>query len=104
MDSEKVLIPVVPPSWRRVCAAAALLVLACASAPHQAAAGNPALATSSDVKAQFLVNFLSFAEWPAAKLGQPPARLVIAVLGDPSFAALVEKVAEGHPVNGRAVA
>ena len=41
--------------------------------------------------------------WPAAKLGQPPARLVIAILGDPSFAEVVQKAAEGHVVNGRPI-
>lgn len=104
MDPETFPHPVVPPARRRVCAAVALLLaLAFVSAPHQAAAGNPTLASSRDVKAVFLVNFLSFAEWPAAKLGQPSARLVIAILGDPSFAEVVQKAAEGHVVNGRAI-
>jgi len=104
MGPEKHLHPVVPPPRRRVCVAVAmLLALAFTSTPHQAAASNPQRASSRDVKAVFLVNFLSFAEWPAAKLGQPPARLVIAILGDPSFAEVVQKAAEGHVVNGRPI-
>ena len=40
--------------------------------PHGAGSDR---ADSREVKAVFLVNFLSFAEWPAAKLGAPPAQL-----------------------------
>lgn len=60
-------------------------------------------ADSRHVKAVFLINFLSFAEWPAAKLGAAPARLVIAVLGDPEFAAIVEKAAARRNVDGRPI-
>jgi len=105
MHPENSLPPVVPPAPKRVYAAGLLLLtLALASAPHQAAAGSEERANSRDVKAVFLVNFLSFTEWPATKLGPPPARLLIAILGDPSFAAAVEKAAAGHTVNGRPIA
>ena len=93
-----------PPRWRTYAAGVLLLALAFAGTPRQAAAGSPARTDSREVKAVFLVNFLSFTEWPAAKLGQAPARLVIAILGDPSFAAVVEKAAAGHTVNGRPIA
>jgi hypothetical protein len=79
-----------------------LLVLALVSTPGHAAAGSDRV-DSREVKAVFLVNFLSFAEWPAAKLGAPQARLTVAILGDPSFAALVEKAAAGRSVNGRGI-
>jgi len=93
-----------PPRRRTYVAGVLLLALAFAGTPRQAAAGSPARADSREVKAVFLVNFLSFTEWPAAKLGQAPAHLVIAILGDPSFAAVVEKAAAGHTVNGRPIA
>jgi len=93
-----------PPRWRLYAAGVLLLALALAGTPHQAAAGSPQRADSREVKAVFLVNFLSFTEWPGAKLGQAPARLVIAILGDSSFAAVVEKAAAGHTVNGRPIA
>jgi len=93
-----------PSRWRTYAAGVLLLALAFAGTPLQAAAGSPGRADSREVKAVFLVNFLSFTEWPATKLGQAPARLVIAVLGDPSFGAVVEKAAAGHTVNGRPIA
>ena len=105
MNLEKFRSPVVsPPRCRPYAAGVLLLALAFAGTPHQAAAGSPQRADSREVKAVFLVNFLSFTEWPGAKLGQAPARLVIAILGDPSFAAVVEKAAAGHTVNGRPIA
>jgi len=88
---------------RRAFAGLLLLVLAFAGAPYRAAGASDRV-DSREVKAVFLVNFLSFTEWPATKLGQAPARLVIAVMGDPSFGAVVEKAAAGHTVNGRPIA
>ena len=104
MDPRKPSPPVVSRAPRRTCVAAlVLLALALASTPPRAAAGSPERANGQDVKAVFLVNFLSFSEWPAAKLGPVPARVVIAVLGDPEFAEVVEKAAAGHTANGRPI-
>src|SRR5690349_11363223 len=90
---------------QRVCAIALLmLMLALTGTPRQAAAGSSERADSRDVKAVFVVNFLSFTDWPMGKLAPAPARLLIAILGDPSFAAVVEKAAAGHTVNGRPIA
>ena len=93
---------IVPLPLRRVCAALLLLVVALAGVPDRAA-GSTNRVDSREVKAVFLVNFLSFAEWPAAKTGAPSARLTIAILGDPSFASIVERAAAGHSVHGRAI-
>jgi len=89
--------------WRSCAAGLLLLMLALPGTPQQAVAGSADRADSRDVKAVFLVNFLSFADWPSGKLAPAPARLVIAVLGDPSFAAVVEKAAAGHNVGGRPI-
>jgi len=70
--------------------------------PRPLAAEEPQ-ADSRRVKALFVVNFLSFAGWPPSKLGPAPARLVIAVVGDPGFAALVGEVAAGRDVAGRRI-
>lgn len=91
--------PCVP---RRVCFGLLLLLLA--STHPSAVTADTERADSRQVKAGFLINFLAFTEWPAAKLPAPPARLVIAVIGDPGFAAVVEKVAAGRSVNGRPIA
>ena len=96
--------PIVPRPTRRVFAGALLLALALAGAPFSADGNSSERADSREVKAVFLVNFLSFADWPPAKLGPPGTKLTVAVLGDPSFAALVERVAAGRTVNGRAIA
>ena len=103
MRADISLHPAVSRRRRRVCAGLLLLALACVGTPHQAA-GASDRADSREVKAVFLINFLSFAEWPAAKLGAPSSRLTIAILGDPSFAAVVQRAAAGHAVNGHAIA
>jgi len=95
--------PAVARLRRRLCAGLLLLGIACGGTPYQAA-GPPERADSREVKAVFLINFLSFAEWPPAKLGPPSSRLTIAVLGDPSFAAIVERAATGRAVSGHAIA
>jgi hypothetical protein len=103
MRLENPLHPVVPRTPRRAFTGLLLLALALAGTPNHADGGSER-ADSREVKAVFLINFLSFAEWPSAKLGPPPAKLTIAVLGDPSFVPLVEKAATGRTVNGRTVA
>jgi hypothetical protein len=95
--------PAVSRLRRRVCAGVLLLALASVGTPSPVA-GWSDRADSRDVKAVFLINFLSFAEWPPAKLGPPSSRLTIAILGDPSFAAAVERAAAGRAVNGRGIA
>ena len=87
---------------RRTAAAAVLLGLALSGTPYRADAG-PGRVDSREVKAVFLINFLSFAEWPTAKLGPPSARMAIAILGDPPFAAIVGRAAEGRTANGRPI-
>jgi hypothetical protein len=103
MRAEISLHPAMSRLRRRVCAGLLLLALVFAGTPYQAA-GESDRADSRHVKAIFLINFLSFAEWPPAKLGPAPARLTIAILGDPSFAAMVERAAAGRVVNGHAIA
>ena len=94
--------PAVSRLRRRVRAGLLLLALAFAGTPYQAARASDR-ADSRDVKAVFLINFLSFAEWPPAKMRPPSSRLTIAILGDPSFAAIVERAAAGHAVSGHAI-
>jgi hypothetical protein len=84
-------------------AAMLLLAVALGDVRPQALAADTTRADSREVKAVFLVNFLSFAGWPPSKLAAPPARLVVAVLGDPGFASVVEKAAAGRSVNGRLI-
>jgi hypothetical protein len=55
------------------------------------------------IKAAFVVNFLSFTEWPRSKLAAPPAPLVVAVINDKEFAALIAGLLAGRTVAGRTV-
>jgi len=96
--------PVVPRPSPRVVTGLLLLALALAGTPYSVDSHASERVDSREVKAVFLVNFLSFAEWPSVKLGPAGGRLTVAVLGDPSFAALVEHAAAGHIVSGRAIA
>ena len=98
-DSPHLVGPRLP---RRAFCSLLLLVLALAGTPSRVHGGSNR-ADSREVKAVFLLNFLSFAEWPAAKLAAPPARVTVAILGDPLFATLVDKAAAGRLVNGRPI-
>ncbi|NOT26439.1 MAG: YfiR family protein [Acidobacteria bacterium] len=60
-------------------------------------------ANSRQVKAEFIVSFLSFVDWPATKTGAPQGQLLVAILGDPDFAELVRRAATHRPVAGRSV-
>jgi hypothetical protein len=104
MRLEKPQLLVVPRPSRRVCAGVLLLALALAGTSYSADTRASERVDSREVKAVFLVNFLSFAEWPPATFGPAGTRLTVAILGDPSFAALVEHAAAGRTVNGRAIA
>lgn len=80
------------------------LLLALAASAFQ---GDPrALAAQADgdrrVKAAFVVNFLSFVEWPPSKLAAPPAPLIVAVINDKEFAALLEGLLAGRTVGKHA--
>ena len=59
--------------------------------------------TSRQVKAEFVVSFLSFVDWPATKAGVPQGQMLVAILGDPEFAGLVRKAATHRPAAGRSV-
>ena len=96
--------PVVPRPSPRVVTGLLLLALALAGTPYSVDSHASERVDSREVKAVFLVNFLSFAEWPPAKLGPAGGHLTVAILGDPSFATLVEHAAAGHSVNGRSIA
>ena len=96
--------PVVPRPSRRVFTGLLLLALALGGTPYSIDGQATERADSREVKAVFLVNFLSFAEWPPAKLGPAGGHLTVAILGDPSFASLVERAAAGRMIGGRAIA
>ena len=55
------------------------------------------------IKAAFLYNFTKFVEWPPERFGAPQAPIVIGVLGDNPFGAVLEETVKNRKVNARAV-
>lgn len=68
-----------------------------AMAGSETASSSP---TESEIKAAFIYNFTKFVEWPSAELpsGRP---FVIAVVGAPEIAAMLEHVVAGKFVKSR---
>jgi hypothetical protein len=64
------------------------------------------LAGQSDarhVKAAFVVNFVKFVEWPDSFLRPAPAPVVVAVLGDSEFGAILAAAAKAQPRTERPI-
>ncbi|MGA2030208.1 MAG: YfiR family protein [Verrucomicrobiota bacterium] len=53
------------------------------------------------LKAVFLFNFAQFTDWPTNAFDKPDSPLVIGVLGDDPFGALLDDAVRGETVNGR---
>jgi len=53
------------------------------------------------LKAVFLFNFAQFTDWPANAFDKPDSPLVIGVLGDDPFGALLDDAVRDETVNGR---
>jgi hypothetical protein len=51
-----------------------------------------------EVKATFIFNFAQFVEWPAASFADPQAPLLICVLGDDPFEAVLDAVVRGEVI------
>jgi hypothetical protein len=81
----------------RRAAAVVVVLLALAAAPSRAQAPP----TEYQVKAVFLFNFSQFVDWPAAAFADGTSPLVIGVLGDDPFGAMLDEIVRGETVNGR---
>jgi len=53
------------------------------------------------LKAVFLLNFAKFTEWPTNAFDKPDSPLVIGVLGDDPFGAVLDDAVRGEIANGR---
>jgi hypothetical protein len=58
----------------------------------------------SSVKAAYLAKFAFYVDWPPAAFGAPNAPVVLCIVSDDAFGALVEEAATGQLVQGRAIA
>jgi YfiR/HmsC-like len=64
----------------------------------------PAQRTTFDereVKAVFLFNFAQFVEWPTSAFANPDTPVLIGVLGDDPFGAVLDEAVRGEVVRGR---
>jgi hypothetical protein len=84
--------------WGQACARLILIGLLIASVLHSQAA-EPAI-SEYQVKAAFLYNFAKFADWPEAKLGTAASPMVIGILGEDPFGAMLDTLVQGKSVNG----
>lgn len=70
-----------------------------------ALAAAPAGASQHDlefaVKANYLVRFAAFVQWPEANAGGPDAPVVICVVGEDPFGGLLDQAVAGQSANGR---
>jgi hypothetical protein len=71
-------------------------IAAVVPAPAQRAAFD-----EREVKAVFLFNFVQFVGWPPEAFEDPESPIVIGVLGDDPFGALLDEVVRGEMVRGR---
>src|SRR5690349_10728382 len=71
---------------------------------REAVAQNTNASDASEylIKAGFIYNFAKLVEWPAAAMGQSGSPIVIAVLGNDSFADVLDNVVDGKKIDGRA--
>lgn len=58
--------------------------------------------TEQQLKAALIFNFARFVEWPSEAFARPDSPIVIGVLGDDSFGAILEKTLRGKTIQGRA--
>lgn len=82
----------------------AAVTLACVllqAVPGLAMAPQPPQSLEYAVKANYLVRFTAFVDWPPAALGAPSAPVDICVLGEVPFGDALERSAAGQAVNGR---
>lgn len=92
-------------SGRAAAAAAGALALALAAAPGHVRAQSLAERQSLEypVKANYLVRFAAFVQWPPPAFATPQSPVVICVLGADPFGAALDRAAAAHTAGGRPV-
>jgi hypothetical protein len=94
-----------PTLQRRQSLAGALIALAMAvgglTGPLGAAGADVPIVKEHEVKAAFAYNFLKFVEWPASRLQETNAPLVIGVVGNGPIRAALEDAVRNRQIHGR---
>lgn len=67
------------------------------------AGAEPVTAPEFALKAAYLCNFPEFALWPEKAFGATNSPIVLGILGDDPFGPVLDKVAGGRNINGRAL-
>jgi hypothetical protein len=78
--------------------------LACALTAVAPQAGASEGTSEYQVKAAFLFNFAKYVEWPESAFPEPADRIVLCILGENPFGALLEEIVKDKKVNGRGLA
>jgi YfiR/HmsC-like len=78
-----------------------LLWFGLCAVPFAATAAEP---LEASVKAAYLAKFAFYVDWPPAAFSAPTAPVVVCIVGDDAFGALVEEAATGQTVQGHGIA
>jgi len=84
-----------------VYAVLAAMFLPIAAQPADGAHAEAAARSEHEVKAAFLFNFAKFIEWPDDVFEKTDSPIVVGILGDESFARVVERTCAEKEVHGR---
>jgi YfiR/HmsC-like len=82
---------------------AAYVGIALAAGPATLSNADSSVPKEYKIKAAFIYNFAKFVEWPAQKLAEDRAPIVIGVLGPNPFGDELENALKGRQINGRPV-
>ena len=62
---------------------------------------DPSASSEYLIKAGFIYNFANLVQWPQTAFAQPDSPIVIGILGEDPFGAVIDHALEGKKVNGR---
>lgn len=91
-----------PSSILRLLRAMVLATVVALNLPHDAIAASAPL-PEYDVKAAFLLNIAKYASWPSQAFADSGSPLVIGILGDDPFGAVLDRLVSGRVINDRLV-
>jgi len=78
------------------------IILAALTLGSEVHAQKPSDSSEYLIKAGFIYNFAKFVAWPSSAFAKSDSPIVIGVLGDDSFAAVLGDVIDGKKIDGRA--
>lgn len=73
------------------------------TSPIAAPGASPVTLREYDVKAACLFNIAKFSDWPEGAFTHPSAPIIVGILGQDPFGAVLDRIVKGRVVNNRAV-